>query len=255
VNLVASLIVKNELGRYLKPCIAHLREFCDLIAVVDDGSTDGSAEWLLEQGDEQLHVLARDAKDGFFAGHEGHRRNELLKWTFQLRPDWVLAIDADEFIADGQKLRDYMGTPRPVGTVTMEEVWKVQTRELSVRADGGWRPHDIPIFYRASGRRFGGRWVIPNRELACGREPMAVRREWGKARKTETEILHFGWAASDPEKRRPRYDRYVTADGGKFHRNSHLDSIMWPDADVKLLPRGWPTALLPYRAAILKGVK
>ena len=49
MRLVASLIGRNELSRYLVPCIESLQEFCDEIRVVDDYSTDGSFQWLSEQ--------------------------------------------------------------------------------------------------------------------------------------------------------------------------------------------------------------
>jgi glycosyltransferase involved in cell wall biosynthesis len=49
VKLIASLIVRNELKRYLEPCVAHLLEFCDEIRVLDDRSDDGTREWLAKQ--------------------------------------------------------------------------------------------------------------------------------------------------------------------------------------------------------------
>jgi glycosyltransferase involved in cell wall biosynthesis len=248
VNLVASLIVKNELGRYLKPCIEHLEAFCDSIVVVDDFSSDGTFEWLAER---KVTVMQVPSNDEFFSGHEGRRRQYLLDYTLGQQPDWVLSIDADEFISDGDLMRSYCEAGRQVGTLSMEEVWKAPADELSIRIDGGWRPHNVPILWSASlsGRR-GQQLRIADRALACGREPDQVRRLAPRARPTDASILHFGWAKESG--RQDRYERYVTADGGKYHRNAHLESIMFPDIDVLMRERPWPEALLPWKDQIVE---
>lgn len=251
MNLVASLIVKNEIGRYLQPCIAHLQQFCDQIIVVDDGSMDGTGEWLQDQ--ERVDVVPLpDVSEGFFAGHEGRRRQYLLDFTLNHHPDWVLAIDADEFITDPVALCDYIeNSGREVGLLDMEEVWKADDTQLSIRMDGGWRPHACPILWKTSlsGRR-GQRLRIADKALACGREPEAIRRYLGKARPTGSSILHLGWAKQSG--RQARYERYVTADGGQFHRNSHLDSIMWPDEKIRLEEKLWPPLLERVRRQIVE---
>ena len=254
VNLVAGLIVKNELGRYLPECIGHLLAFCEKIVVLDDGSTDRTGEWLDDNafGWDQIVVHHVDPEDGFFAGHEGRKRQRLLDLTLNERPEWVLNIDADEFVEDGQKLREYAEeSGRLVGTLPMEEVWKVEKSALQIRMDGGWRPHPVPCLWVASlsGMR-GRRLQIANKALACGREPEIVRRYFGRSRPTGSAILHFGWA--NQSQRRPRYERYVEADGGKFHRNAHLESIMFPDVDVTLEERPWPKSLAKFKPLILE---
>jgi Glycosyl transferase family 2 len=249
VNLVASLIVKNELGRYLPECVGHLRDFCDLVVVLDDGSTDRTGEWLDDNTDERMVVRHLDPADGFFAGHEGRKRQDLLNLTLNQLPDWVLCIDADEFVTDGPAIRNYANGPRQVGTLEMEEVWKCDQSGLQLRMDGGWRPHPVPCFWNARLSGMRGRPLrIANRALSCGREPETVRRLFHRSRPTGASILHFGWTR---ESERPvRYERYVTADGGRFHASAHLQSIMRPDTDVTMERRQWPTNLAKYRKVI-----
>lgn len=251
MKLVASMIVKDELGRYLPECVGHLRAFVDQIVVVDDGSTDRTGEWLDDNADEMVVVKHLDPSDGFFAGHEGRKRQELLLFTLNQLPDWVLSIDADEFISDPAGIRDYMAGPRPVGTLEMEEVWYADKRMTKLRMDGGWRPHGIPCLWSAklSGRR-GQALRIADKALACGREPEAVRAWYGRARPCGSSIMHFGWAKVAD--RQGRYGRYVEADGGRFHRNTHLESIMWPDEKVALEDRPWPGFLKPWRDEIVR---
>ena len=255
MNLVASMVVKNERSRYLPEVIGHLLEFCDKIVVLDDGSTDGTGEWLDDntKGWDRIVVHHLDPEDGFFSGHEGRKRQQLLTHTLNEGPDWVLSIDADEFISDGKLVREYVESDvqarRLVGTLDMEEVWKIGDHGLFVRIDGGWRPHPIPCLWSAHLSGMRGRALrIADKALACGREPDAVRRYFPRARPTGASILHFGWA--NQSARRPRYERYVEADGGKFHRNTHLESIMWGDDQVELEDRPWPRALAKFRPLI-----
>ena len=256
MKLVTALVVKDEIHRYLPACIGHLLQFSDQIVVLDDGSTDRTGEWLDDnaKGWDQVVVHHVEPEDGFFAGHEGRRRQHLLDLTLAQQPDWVLNIDADEFVTDGQAVRDYIekqGQARLVGTLPMEEVWAAEKSALKIRMDGGWRPHPVPCLWSAamSGMR-GRRLQIAQRALACGREPEVVRRHFSRARPTGSSILHFGWA--NEQGRQARYDRYVEADGGKFHRNAHLDSIMFPDEKVTMEERLWPKALVPWKQDILQ---
>lgn len=253
MKLIASMIVKDELSRFLPEVIGHLLDFVDQIVVLDDGSTDGTGEWLDDNAKlwDRIRVHHVDPEDGFFAGHEGRKRQQLLLHTLNEMPDYVLSIDADEFVTDGQAVRDYCeDSGRPVGTLPMEEVWKIDKSGMQIRMDGGWRPHPVPCLWSAklSGQR-GRALKIADRALACGREPESVRRYFAKSRPTGSSILHLGWA--NESGRRPRYERYVEADGGQFHRNSHLESIMWSDEKVVLEPQPWPTSLKKYRDMII----
>lgn len=242
MNLVASMVVHNELARYLKPNIAHLQAFCDEIALLDDHSDDGTFAWASEQ--EKVDIA--EASSSFF-DNEGMTRNELLEWT--LADDTnirLLAIDADEFVADGWKLRRLPHSRRGIWLLTMTEIWKADERALWVRMDNAWRPRPIPCLYDVNSLM--GR--IPDRALACGREPEGVRRRAHQAVPSGTDILHFGWV--NESTRAERYERYVVHDGGKFHRNEHLESIMWPDSKVKLEKRPWPDGLRELKAEILE---
>jgi hypothetical protein len=239
VNLVASLIVRNELGRYLTPCVEHLLAFCDEIRVADDASTDGTADYL--DSLERVHVKRHDTS--LFFTHEGRARQSLLEWTLAGKPTHVLAIDADEFVADGHRLRSVVeaAVGGQVWTLIMQEVWKANTDGLLIREDGGWREHPVPIVYAVPQRVSLRQWKIQPRQLACGREPMPVRAMARAALPSGTEVLHFGWA--NEAQRDARYQRYVAADNGRFHARQHLDSIMWPDGRVTLAQRGWPAGV------------
>ena len=233
MKLVAQMIVRNELDRYLEPCVFALLEFVDELRIVDNGSTDGTAEFLA--GIPAARVLEHDEQ---MFRNEGRARNVLLDWTLEAEADWVLTLDADELVADGALLRSHLESglcDRPAVTLCMQEVWEAEPERFFVRVDGGWRSHEIASLWKPPDRRRrGGEWRIVDRALACGREPIAVRR-FMQTRQyviAGIEILHFGWA--NPAERKTRAARYAEHDGGKFHAGSHLESILWRDERVKL---------------------
>ncbi len=234
MNLAASLIVFNERHRYLDACIDHLLDFCDQVLIVDDGSTDHTLRHVQARLDQRIHVCRTTHK---FFEHEGIARQTLTDWTLAHHPTHVISIDADEFVTNGQALRALLeeNPEQPVWQLTMEEVWNAGAN-LSVRIDGGWRPHGVPFVWKAPPS--GEKWTMRDRKLACGRVPTQVLHAGGRAKPTNLSLLHFGW--TNPDERQARFDRYTKHDGGRFHASAHLRSIMWPEARMRFTQRAWP---------------
>lgn len=254
MKLVAGMVVHNELSRYLESCLASLLEFCDEVRVLDDRSTDGTYEWLIS-GAQLLRGISAvgNRQEGFYE-HEGRIRQQLLDWTLGAQPTHILAIDADEFIADGQVLRNAVENlpGQEIWTLAMQEIWKADEGALWIRSDGGWRSHNAPILFRVP-ERLPSNWAIADKQLACGREPVYIRNQFGNALRTGTEILHFGW--TNVSERQARYERYAVADGGRFHASAHLQSILWEDRRVRLSRREWPAGLVSQQRELLEGVR
>jgi glycosyltransferase involved in cell wall biosynthesis len=237
VNLCASLVVRNELGRYLAPCIDHLLAFCDTVAVFDDASDDGTRTWLVDHDEEGGRLKVCWHQEPTFFRHEGRLRQRLLTWTLAHKPDVVISIDADEFVSDGAALRARIGREPDVDfwSLEIEEVWNADADALWTRQDGGWRSHPISVMWRADPNV---NYRIMDRRLSCRRVPTHVLTHAAQAVPVAAELLHFGW--TDESERAARYARYVQHDGGRFHARRHLDSILWDDARVTLRERPWP---------------
>lgn len=233
MRLVASMNTRNELGRYLRRSIPHLLTFCDEIRVQDDGSDDGTFEWLSEQ-----EGVAVKRNTGLaWSENEGELHQSLLEWTLQGEPTHVLAIDADEFVPSGPQLREQIQEREgQTYSLRMCEVWQLGD-PWWIRLDGGWRPHPVGIVYRLpAGGALGPDWRIWGRKLAGGRVPRIIRADQraGRAQELGADILHVGWARA--EEREGRHARYVELDGGRYHAAAHLESIMWPTEKVALAP-------------------
>jgi glycosyltransferase involved in cell wall biosynthesis len=242
MKLVASMIVRNELDRYLELSIGHLMTFVHEIRVLDDGSTDGSYEFLL--GLEKVAVLTNSGPS--FFEHEGRARQMLLEWTLEAEPDYVLSIDADEFVGDPALMLKNMNRGGPVYTLQMEEVWAADNGALKIRMDGQWKPRPCPILWRAPHDLSNDHWSIPDVQLACGREPIAVRRT--RFAHSGSSVYHFGWARQ--AEREARAERYFEHDRGRFHKDAHLQSILWPEERVLLREARWPVGLQDVRMGL-----
>lgn len=243
MSLTASLILRNELGRYLGLCIDSLLEYVDEIRVLDDGSTDGWYETLRPGwGDAASKVFverheARVSDEPDFYRHAA-ARNRLLQFTLEGEPTWVLAIDADEFVSDGQALRRICDAEATGATSVLSleiaEVWEACDETLCIRQDGGWKAHPIGCVWKPD--RFRSALALKDHGHATGRVPDAIYRV--PSSPTGEDLLHFGWA--NLEERAERFKRYDVGDGGKFHAAAHIASIMWGNDRVKMESYPWP---------------
>lgn len=95
--LSGCVIVKNE-AKLLDGCLQSLHEFVDEIVVVDNGSTDNSAE---VAGKYNANIIYLPE-----ANHDGGRS----AYVNAAKSDWIIVLDADERITkeDGKKIRDFL---------------------------------------------------------------------------------------------------------------------------------------------------
>lgn len=228
------MIGTGERDRYLDVTVPALLEFCDAVVAVDE-SIDGSGDRAVELG----ALVERSVPDAFFT-HEGRARQLLVDCVLEQQPSHVIMIDADELVTDGASLRVACESVCPVLTLALHEAWAASADGFRVRVDGQWATGSACV-WRADYRP-AGEWRILDRALACGRDPVAVRilRQQRCWEPSGAEIVHLGWA--NRAEREARYQRYAVNDGGRFHANSHLQSILWPDTRVGLRARPWPAA-------------
>lgn len=259
LKIVAGLIVRNEAERYLRWSLDQLLGLCHYVVVLDDGSDDGTADLLNEMKDPGL-VVIRNKTSEFFQ-HEGRARQKLMDAVLEQMPTHIVCTDADELISNPQAVWEqvvaHCESPDRdkfrVWTLPMQEVWKADDNNLWIRCDGGWRPHGCPVVYSVPAG-WEKKMRIKDQALACGRQPDIVNKE-ALARRSvqvDAEVLHFGWTCVT--ERAARYERYAVNDGGRFHRNTHLQSIMWPDRQVRMQRVGWPKEILTYKEGIMQKV-
>ena len=134
MKTLALIAVRDE-ERFLPGYFAHLRNFVDGFAVVDDGSVD--ATWSLIQKEPKLSFSFRRevrAADHFF---EIENRELLLNAAKDLGAEWVLGCDADE--------RYEMAFLKNMAAL-QNEAEKREKRAIALQVFGLW---NSPVTYRA----------------------------------------------------------------------------------------------------------
>lgn len=90
-GLAAVVVSFNRLEQLEQGVAALLAEPVCGVVVVDNGSTDGSREWLATQDDERLRVLRPERNLGGAGGFEVGFREALEAFS----PDWLVCFDDD----------------------------------------------------------------------------------------------------------------------------------------------------------------
>jgi len=93
-RLVAVVVTYNRLEQ-LRPTLARLLEsparLLEAVVVVDNASTDGTADWLASRHDARLVVHHREVNGGGAAGFEDGMRLAVARFD----PDWIAVMDDD----------------------------------------------------------------------------------------------------------------------------------------------------------------
>lgn len=88
MRLLIAIPVFNE-RKYVAGVLDKVRRFHDQILVIDDGSTDGTAEILARRGD--IHLIRHPQNRGY-----GQSVIDAFNFAFDRGYDWVITMDCDE---------------------------------------------------------------------------------------------------------------------------------------------------------------
>ncbi|HSG40339.1 MAG TPA: glycosyltransferase family 2 protein [Thermoanaerobaculia bacterium] len=207
-RILALLTFRNEM-RFLPDYFENVRPLVDGIVALDDGSTDGSAEFVARQP-EVLQLLRLPPRaDHTWDDALNHRR--LVEAAWEHRPDWLLGLDADERLEKGfrDRAEEEIARARREG----HRAWYLHVREI-------W---DDPLFFRADGvwgRKKSARFFEARRDhefhmqrLHCYWAPLNSRGENGDFPQADLFLYHLRMLT--PADRAARQARYESLDPGK----------------------------------------
>lgn len=226
-KLTAMMLVRNEADRYLRPCLDSLSKYVDSIVILDDASEDNSAEVCLSYPNVTLHRQSHST----FLQNEAILREKLWHHTQNDNPEWILAVDADEFLEESIiKESPYLLRQKYFNAISFRlfDCWE---SEEYYRCDGLWNPwrRGFSIYMVRYLPALSSDW--PALKFHCGRLPSAYRRL--QHYESTVRIKHLGWA--NAANNLTKYDRAVGQDpGSKYMSQEHYKSILWPPEKVKL---------------------
>lgn len=228
-KLTAMLIVRNEAERYLSRCLESLLRFVDDIVIIDDASEDDTPELCLSYPRVTLYRRAVP----LFLSHEAELRRELWHYTAAGKPEWILAIDADEFLeASARQEIPYLLRQSYFKAIGFR-LFDCWGNEDCFRSDGLWNPwlrgfSSYMVKYQPQLEA-----VWPDLKFHCGRLPLAYRRL--VPYESSIRIKHLGWA--NPADIHAKYRRALGQDpANQYMAREHYESILWPREKIKTEP-------------------
>lgn len=222
-RLVVLSLMRNEAERFLRPVLSAWMDFADHVLILDDGSTDDSADVARSLGAEVVEMAESDP----MWGAEWPKRERLFNagMTRLGEGDYALILDADMI-----PLRD----PRPLlstspGAVafTLYDLWHAEGERLWFRADGPWVAHLRPrvwLFRRPTEPEEG--WVWNERGLHSGHLPLNLDLGRVLFAPPDYALLHLAYLR--PSLREAKYKAYLResaqlSDAELSHAQSILD--------------------------------
>jgi hypothetical protein len=220
VHLTVASIMRNEADRFLPSWLDAVTQFADRIVVLDDGSTDGTAELLAGEQVEAYPDV------GIMFGNEWTARRKL--WQLATKgADWVLWLDADQLPSCD---------PRPFlrGAAAVFRVYDLWSDD-TYREDAWWTGHQRcwwpAVHVPSLPDGFVDEW--PERGWHSGHIPRNVPGPYNPVH--ECSILH--WAYSSPELRAQKAAMYeALAPHLTEKERFHAKTITVPNPVTKRLP-------------------
>lgn len=112
-TICAIVVTFNRREKFQRTLRRLLEEAVDQVIVIENGSTDGTREWLRGQRDDRLTVLEQAVNGGGAQGFETGLREARARFD----PDWYLLMDDDARPMPGAVAAFRATLPRPGGAV------------------------------------------------------------------------------------------------------------------------------------------
>lgn len=217
--LTLTMVVKDEGSRYLRRALASHLPYIHAAVIIDDGSSDDTAEICQELLKDIPLRLVRNADSKFV--NEVELRKQQWSETLKTNPRWILNLDADEIFEAkfADALPDMLNqTAIDLYCFRLFDFWN----ETHYRDDPYWRAH---LTYRPFLFRYRHGFPYSWRETPqhCGRFPDNIFKF--PHHLSELRLKHLGWA--QPAHRLDKFNRNMRLDPhGIYGWREQVQSIL-----------------------------
>ncbi|MEK4518949.1 glycosyltransferase [Paenibacillus sp. FSL H8-0122] len=221
-KLTLTMVVKNEGSRFLRQALQEHRKYIDEAVIIDDGSTDDTADICREvlQGI-PLHLIHNQVSK---FSNESELRKQQWEAVVATHPEWILNLDADEIFESKfpEGVEALLRTENcDLFCFRLYDFWD----DAHYREDRYWRAH---LSYRPFLVRYREDFTYLWNKLPqhCGRLPENIFELSHQL--SSLRLKHLGW--SDPESRHRKYLRYMQLDpDGQYGWMEQYQSILDPN--------------------------
>lgn len=215
------MLVRNEAGRYLERVLRHAAQYIDRAVILDDASEDNTVE-ICRSALNGIPLVMHSNPNPLFH-NEIILRKQLWAMATKTKPDWILALDADEIFEDAaiNALRELATRPDvDYYAFRLYDMWT----ETHYREDSYWCAHN---WYRPFMVRYlpGFNYLWQETPQHCGRLPYNITELKGAT--SELRVKHLGWMK--PADRLSKYHRYKRLDPhARYGLIGQYESILDP---------------------------
>lgn len=180
--LIACMMrVKNE-ARWIERCVGSVLSLCDAVVILDDHSTDGTAEIC------ERIPKTKVIRSPFSGLDETRDKNYLLAEVARMNPEWVLHIDGDEELEDDGPAKIRQTILSGAADAYKMQVVYLWDKPDMIRVDRWYADFCRPSLFRFKpGLKFESGRAAAN--FHCGNVPVPV----GVMGRTGARLMHWGY--------------------------------------------------------------
>ena len=226
-KIVFSMIVHNEADKYLSKVLESVKTFADDVLIIDDASTDNTAEVCENILKDFPHTIIKNKKSMFKTEYK--LRMKQWKETLKLNPGWIMTLDADEIPE-----ASFKDTIKELIKIDNIDVYNFRLFDMwndkEYREDKYWSLHQR-YMTRLIRYQPKFKYKFKKTNQHCGTFPKNIN-ELVNAN-MDVRIKHYGWAT--PEIREAKYKRYMELDPeGKCGIMEQYRSILDKNPNLKV---------------------